>query len=505
MSWFESIAIHTYNRLSNIGYRASQRHNPTPTPEDALILGTGSHPHHTNRRIQVFISPEHRARHLYIIGGTGSGKTKQLENLIRQDILAGRGTGVIDCHGDLVKSTIRFLSAILSDMAATNNSEYDSLLKKIVIFDPTIGLYAAGFNPLETTPGLEPYGQALELINVFSKLWDCSGPRVGEMLRNTLVTLAEHGLTLLEVQPFLTDNSFREGLIRNLSNSEVRRYWIERFNTLSGAMKGQYIEPVLNKVGAFVTDPNIRAIVGQQKSTINLREIMDSGKILLVNISKGFLKGNSQLLGALLLAKIQDAAMSRANIPENSRRPWYLYVDEFQNFATDSFDEILSESRKYKLSLVMANQGLSQLPLSLRSSIKSNVGTQMVFRVSQDDAMELASEILPQQKTRITSMLINQGTAQALVNIKGQHPVEIRVPHISEPRYNQDVLKLIYRESIKRYARSRSDVEADITRRRQTGNIKQGSDNAKHNTGKDKAVSASEAPFSPKGEFKEGK
>jgi len=236
-----------------------------------------------------------------------------------------------------------------------------------------------------------------------------------------------------------------------------------------------------------------------------LREIMDTGKILLVNISKGFLKGNSQLLGALLLAKIQDAAMSRANIPENSRRPWYLYVDEFQNFATDSFDDILSESRKYKLSLVMAHQSLSQLPLSLRSSIKSNVGTQIVFRVSQDDAMELASEILPQQKTRIASMLINQGTAQALVNIKGQHPIETRVPHILELRYNPDVLKLIYRESIKKYGRSRSDVEADITRRRQTGNIKQGSGNAEHNTRKAEGVSVSEAPFVPEGEFKEGK
>lgn len=507
MPWLEYLTIHTFNGLADLWYDISHRIKPTSLPNHALTLGIGSHPYHAKRKYPVFILPEHRAKHIYVIGGTGSGKTKFLENLIRQDITMGNGFGVIDCHGDLIKSTVHFLATLMS--TANSDEKYESLLEKIVIFDPTRGIYATGFNPLEVIPGLEPYGQALELVGVFAKLWDCSGPRIGEMLRNTMVTLAENGLTLLEVQPLLTDERFRDHLVRNLSNSEVRKYWLERFNTLSTAMKGQYIEPVLNKVGVFVTDPNIRAVVGQQKSTINIRNIMDSGKILLVNLSKGYLKENAMLLGALLVAKVQMATMSRADMPENLRRPWHLYVDEFQNFATDSFTEILSEARKYGLSLVMAHQNLSQLPLLLRSSIKANVGTQVVFRVSQDDAVDLASEILPREKQRIASILIKQGTAQAFANIKGQHPLEIKVPHVPEPYPDPETVEFIYRNSIEKYGRVRSDVESDTETRRQI--IRQGewkNDYAGHRQDdREKEPSSAgraKAPFAPEGKFEEG-
>jgi len=504
----ESLTIHAFNRLSDLWYYFGRSITPNPSSKQSLMLGIGSQPYHTKRKIPVVIMPKHRAKHIYAIGGTGVGKTKFLENLIRQDILMGNGFGLIDCHGDLIKSTVKFIASLIPDLSSVNDAE-QALLKRLVILDPSYGNYTAGFNPLELTQGLEPYGQALELLGVFDKLWDfSSGPRMSEMLRNTMATLAENGLTLLEVQPLLTNDAFREHAIQNLTNNEVRRYWLERFNPLSAAMKAQYNEPVLNKVGAFVTDPNIRAIIGQQKSTIKLRDIMDSGKVLLVNLAKGYLKENSMLLGALLLAKIQMSAMSRADMPEDSRRPWYLYVDEFQNFATDSFTEILSEARKFGLSLVMANQNLSQLPTTLRSSIKANVGTQVVFRVSQDDAMEFANEILPKQKERIASTITNQEIAHALVNIKGQGPVEIRVPNVREPKSDRNIVDLIYQRSIKKYGRLKSDVEVDINNRRQvTGDTKQRNDHEDNgdDASKSKPVKPTKAPFAPKGKFNEGK
>lgn len=504
MPILESLAIHTFNRLSDLWYYFKRNMIPKPSPKHALMLGIGSQQYHTRRKIPVVILPKHRAKHIYTIGGTGVGKTKFLENLIRQDILMGNGCGVIDCHGDLIKSTVSFIASLISDQSFVNDEEHD-LLKRLVIFDPSYSNYAAGFNPLELIDGLEPYGQALELLNVFDKLWDLSsGPRMSEMIRNTMISLAENGLTLLEVQPLLTDETFRAKAIQSISNNEVRRYWIERFNPLSVAMKAQYTEPVLNKVGAFVTDPNIRGIVGQKNSTIKLRDIMDSRKILLINLSKGYLKESSMLLGALLLAKIQMSAMSRANIPENARIPWYLYVDEFQNFATDSFTEILSEARKFGLSLVMAHQNLSQLPVTLRSSIKANVGTQVIFRVSQDDAMEFAYEMIPKQRQRIASIITNQEIAHALVNIKGEYPVEIRVPNVQEPDSDKNITELIYQRSIQKYGRLKSEIEIDIENRRQTGQTKRSNDNENDNARKSEPADKPKAPFAPEVPFDEG-
>lgn len=316
-----------------------------------------------------------------------------------------------------------------------------------------------------------------------------------ELMRNALVTLAESGLTLLEVQPLLTDDTFRTNLVRGLKNADARSYWLERFDPLSQAMKSQYAEPVLNKTQKFVADPAIRAIIGQRKSTIDFREIMDEGKILLVNLAKGALKENAMLLGALLVAKIQMSAMSRADIPKEQRRPWYLFVDEFQNFATESFSEILSESRKYGLSLVMAHQNLDQLNDMLRASILANVSTQVFFALSKNDAMKLASEISISGRRNIVSILTQQKTREAYLRMRGEMPMAIKSPFIPETKYDPEKVDLVRQGAIRAYCRRNDESEdtappdTQIFPFEPTGGIQNGT----------------KPKFAPEGAFQEGK
>lgn len=468
----------------------SQRIKPTVIEENNLILGTGSNPFYPKRGSSVSITPDQRARHIYVVGGTGTGKTKFLEGIIRQDIRAKEGFGVIDCHGDLTRDILRFISTL---------DDCDSIIERVILLDPTVEYFAVGFNPLEVTKGVRPYAQALELVEVFKKIWEYWGPRMDELARNTLVTLSEAKLTLLEVQPLLTNDNFRAYLTKNLSNMEAQKYWYERYDSLSTKMKSQYAEPLLNKTQAFVGDPVIKNIIGQRESSVNFREIMDQGKILLVNLSKGFLKENSLLLGALLLAKIQMAALSRANIRKSARRPWYLYVDEFQNFATDSFADILSESRKYGLSLVMAHQSLSQLNKFLRSSIFSNVLTQLYFAVSREDARILASEISIENNKNITAELIEQETRRAYIKIRGQIPMTVKTPYIPDPYYNEEKMYTIKGKILKSCCRTTSDITKEIEKRKEwIGRISEGELNGERPKGKRRTK------FSPEGDFEEG-
>ena len=243
---------------------------------------------------------------------------------------------------------------------------------------------------------------------------------------------------------------------------EARRYWLERFDPLSLAMKSQYSEPVLNKTQAFTADPFIRSIISGRKSTVNFRKLMDQSKILLVNLSKGTLKENALLLGALLVAKIQMAAMSRTDIPEGQRKPWYLYVDEFQNFATESFAEILSEARKFGLSLVMAHQNLDQLNDILRASILANVTTQLYFGLSKSDAMKLASEVSLSGRRNIVSRLTQQNTREAYLKIRGELPMAIQTPYIHEVQCDSEKVDLVRRCAIKAYCRPTEETDGKL-------------------------------------------
>lgn len=291
-----------------------------------------------------------RSTHTYVLGSSGVGKSKALATWIIEDIYNGRGYGVIDPHGDLIRDIIDYLP-----------EEPDNVIH-VDLTDPK---YVIGFNPLEQQKGIDPYTQALELVEVFRKIWDLTDattPRLLEILRNSVYTLIEAGGTMLDIEPLLTNQEFRIETIKNVKNEAVHSFWHNRFAKWDNRDRVSNIESTLNKVSTFTSDPRIRMMLSSKKSTIDIRQIMDASMVLLINLSKGALRTNSYLLGALFVAKIQMAAMSRESLPPQHRIPWYLYVDEFQNYATDSFDEIMSEARKYGLSITLAHQNLKQLP-----------------------------------------------------------------------------------------------------------------------------------------------
>src|SRR5918992_6285648 len=313
-----------------------------------------------------------RAIHMYVIGASGSGKTKFLEFPIQQDINLGNGFCIIDPHGDLVDETKGFLAAYYQ------RTKDGSLFDRVIIVDPTDPTYTVAFNVLETPEGVAPIEQAQEIIMVFKRIWaDSWGARMEELMRNALISLSLAGLTLGHLSQFLTSQPFRSQVMAKV-NHPIARPYFERFDSMTRAAQLTWTEPVTNKVNAFLSDERISQMLSVPTSSFNLREIMDNRKILLIKLNKGKLRESADLLGSLFMAKIQLAAFSRTDIPESARVPFYLYIDEFQNFASESFSVILSEARKYGLRLVLAHQTLDQIPTDLRSIILGNTGIQGV-------------------------------------------------------------------------------------------------------------------------------
>jgi len=331
------------------------------------------------------ISEADRATHFYIVGATGTGKTKFLEHLIQQDIQNGNGFGVIDPHGDLIED----IKGLLIFRYLPTDPE---ISERVVLVDPTDTRYTATFNPLEKVSGVSIPEQVNELISGFKKIWsDSWGVRMEDLMRNSLIALGEAELTLLELPYFLSHRGFRESVLEKVSHPLVQEYF-KRFNRVTDRGQVTWIEPVMNKLNAFFADERIRQMFTSERSSFNIRAIMDEKKILLIKLDKGKLKDSSDLLGSLLMAKIQMAAFSRSDLPPSKRVPFYLYIDEFQSFASESFSVVLSEARKYGLSLIMAHQTLSQIPEELRSLILGNAGIQVCFRLNRHDASILAKE-----------------------------------------------------------------------------------------------------------------
>ena len=331
------------------------------------------------------IAEADRLTHFYIIGATGTGKTKLLEYLILQDIKKRNGFGVIDPHGDLIDDIKGYLIFRYGESDA-------AISDQIVLIDPTDPNFTVTFNPLEKTPGISAAEQVNELVNAFKKIWsDSWGVRMEDLMRNSLIALAEDNLTLTELPQFLTCRGIRQSILSKVSHPLVREYF-QRFDSLTDRGQVTWVEPVTNKINAFFSDERVRQIFSFEKSSFNLREIMDQQKMLLIKLDKGKLKESADLLGSLLMAKIQMAAFSRSDIPQERRVPFYLYIDEFQNLACESFSLILSEARKYGLSLIMAHQTLCQIPEELRNLILANTGIQVYFRLNRHDASLLAKE-----------------------------------------------------------------------------------------------------------------
>ncbi|HDS11772.1 MAG TPA: hypothetical protein ENN77_02600 [Candidatus Wirthbacteria bacterium] len=322
---------------------------------------------------------------MYVIGKTGMGKSTMLANTAIDDIRSGRGVGVIDPHGELVELILDYVPK--------------KRINDVVYFNPADYEYPTALNMLESIDDSHKTLVASGMIAIFYKLYaDSWGPRLEHILRNTILALLDvEGSTLLGIPRMYSDKGYRDSIVSRIINPTVRMFWESEFPQLiKSRSSADAFGAVQNKVGQFLTTPLVRNIVGQPKSTLDFREIMDSNKIVLVNLSKGLVGEDvSSLLGSLIISKIQLAAMSRSNISEHERVPFQLYVDEFQNFATSSFSTILSEARKYKLGLTMANQYIAQMPEEVRDAVFGNVGTLVSFAIGANDAVYLTREFSP--------------------------------------------------------------------------------------------------------------
>lgn len=412
-----------------------------------------------NRQQKFGIKKDDRRRHIYLIGKTGMGKTQLIENMAIQDIQQGNGCAVVDPHGDMIGRILHFIPA--------------SRINDVIYFNPADLNYPIAFNILEKVVSEQRHLVASGLIGVFKKIWaDSWGPRLEYVLHNGISALLEYpGSTLLGIMRMLTDKTFRKKVVEKINDPVVKAFWIEEYSKYPDRFQAEAIAPIQNKVGRFLTSSLMRNIVGQVASTINIREIMDKKKIFLINLSKGKVgEDNSALLGALLITKMQLAAMSRVDVPESEREDFYLYVDEFQNFATESFASILSEARKYHLNLILAHQYIAQLVdgtnSMVRDAIFGNVGTLITFRVGASDAEFLEPEFMPDI------------TMEDLVNLpKFQIYVKLMIdgvtsnafsattlPPLPLPVGSPEVVEKIIKVSRERYAKPREEIEDKIIR-----------------------------------------
>jgi hypothetical protein len=365
---------------------------PNNLPKEGILLG---HNVHRGEKKEVRFQRNDRSRHHYIIGKSGSGKSALLSYMARQDIINGEGVCVIDPHGDLVEDILTYIPK--------------ERAKDVIIFDPGDIDRPMSINMLEARNSSEVDLISSQATEIFIKLFgdEIFGPRIQHYFRNACLTLmedTEEGATLIDVPRMFTDDAFMKYKVKKVTNPVVKSFWQHEYANTGDRERQEMIPYFSSKFGPFITNSIMRNTIGQKESSFNFRKVMDEGKILLVKLSKGTIGDiNTQLLGLVMVARIQMAAMSRADMPEDERKDFYLYVDEFQNFATDSFCSILSEARKYRLNLIMAHQYINQLVVSkfgnsstkIRDAVFGNVGTMCSFKVGADDAEYLSKEYAP--------------------------------------------------------------------------------------------------------------
>lgn len=399
-----------------------------------------------------------RRQHLYVVGKTGTGKTAMLNNLIVQDIANGEGVCVVDPHGELVEGLLEKIP--------------EERLQDIVYFNPADTDFHIGFNVLELSDPKYKHLVASGLMGIFTKIWsNVWSARMEYILNNAILALLDTpGTTLLGITRILVDKEYRQKIVDNIKDPVVKAFWVNEFEEWRDQFRNEAIAPIQNKVGQFLSTSLIRNIVGQSKSTIDIFDIMNTGKIFLVNVSKGRIgEDNSALLGSMLITKMQLAAMERVRVPEDERVDFFLYVDEFQNFATDSFANILSEARKYRLNLILAHQYIGQLvtdvSTKVRDAVFGNVGTMISFRVGAADAEFLEKEFEP------------EFMAQDMVNLPNYHVyLKLLVDGVTSrpfsattlPPFNLEsspaIAEKIIETSRRIYARPRWAVEEEINR-----------------------------------------
>lgn len=437
------------DHVAHVVHVIAKKHEPPlnlPTQDGDKISMFGKTNYHNI--FQPFgILREDRRRHLYVVGKSGTGKSKLLEMLIQSDILAGKGVCVLDPHGDLVDNVMRMIPEHRKD--------------DVIYFDPADTEFPIAFNPLETVDEKFKMQMTIGFIDIFKKLFGANwSDRLEHVLRyTTLALLDSPNTTVLSILKMLSDKDYRQRIVARIQDSVVKNFWVSEFAGWSEKFDSEAITPLLNKVGQLVSTDMVRNIIGQPKNTFNIRDVMDNQKILLMKVSKGLLgEENSSLIGAMIITKIYQSAMARADMREEDRKDFYFYVDEFQNFATDTFSEILSEARKYRLCLTVAHQYLGQLDDGVRKTVFGNVGSMINFRVGAEDAVILAEEYNPIFNVRD---IINLGVREfyTKMSIAGEltEPFSGRTLDISYPK--DDFSKEIIGISRKNYCMPKKDVE----------------------------------------------
>ncbi|HSX09305.1 MAG TPA: DUF87 domain-containing protein [Candidatus Saccharimonadales bacterium] len=356
-----------------------------------------------NRMMTFGIKAEDRRKHMYVIGKTGTGKSTLIANLAISDMRNRKGLCIVDPHGDLCETILNYVPSYR--------------VNDVIYLDPSDLGYAFFMNPLEVKDDYQKELVVSGIIAIFHKIYGNSwGPRLEYILRNTLMTvICLPNPTMLMIPSILTDGEFRKKALEHIDDPILRDYWEKEFDLMPDRLKSEAISPILNKIGQFLSSRFIRNVLQNPKSTINLETIMNEGKILLLNLSQGKLgEDNAALLGAMMITQIQLTAMNRVSQAEEDRRDFYLYVDEFQNFATTSFIKILSEARKYRLNLILANQYIAQIPEDVRASIFGNVGTMLSFLIGAQDSSYMAKEFSERFKEED---LLALGNYQAIVKI----------------------------------------------------------------------------------------
>lgn len=421
---------------------------PKP-PQDICIFGQ------TNFRNQMRrfgIKTDDRRRHMYVIGKTGMGKTTIMENMVLSDIYAGHGVGLVDPHGDFAEKIIDHIpSWRLNDVVYLNPADVDNPI---------------GFNILEVKNEEQAHLVAGGLMGTFKKIWpDVWSSRMEYILNNTLLALLDYpGSTLLGINRLLSDKEYRKRVVRQLKDPVIKAFWRDEFANYDDRYAKEAVAPIQNKIGQFLSASVIRNMVAQVKSTINVRDLMDSRKIFIMNLSKGRIgEDNSRLLGGMLITKLQLAAMERVDTPEHDRKDFFLYVDEFQNFATPSFANILSEARKYRLSLIMAHQYVAQLDEVVADAVFGNVGTIVTFRVGGADAEMLVKEFTPTfTEEDIVNLTKYQIILKLMIDGVASQPFSAAtLPPLASPTGSAEKVIRVSRE---RYGRKRELVEEKIAR-----------------------------------------
>lgn len=396
------------------------------------------------------LSAADRRHHLYVIGKTGSGKTTLLRNLILQDIEAGRGVGIIDPHGDLAEELLDFIPPRRTD--------------HVLYFNPADVDHPIGFNPFQSDG--PSHLVASGIVGALKNIWrDSWGPRLEYILYAAVAALVEcDNTSLLGVARILTDDRYRTWVVKQVKDPLVKSFWLHEFANYDQKFLQEAIAPIQNKVGQLLMAAPVRNIVGQVRSQIDARFLMDNGRIFIANLAKGRLgEDKANLLGALLVTEFQRAAMSRADVPEINRQDFHLFVDEFHNFSTDSFSSVLSEARKYRLDLTLSHQFVGQLRSEVRDAVFGNVGSIIAFRVGSADADVLEKEFGNEHPASgFTELENHEVCVKLLVNGRyGQPHLGKTLPPLGT-RYGKR--ENLIRRSRERYATRREKVEDKIKR-----------------------------------------